>query len=263
MYLVADIGGTKMRVAGVVDGALSDERKVPTPQDPTDGVAAIAALARECAGKEKIEGLAGCIAGTLDRPGVLSDARNLRSWEGANVVELLSNALGAPVYMVNDAALAGLGEGYAGAAKGTPTFVYVTVSTGVGGAFIQNGEIVDAGGVAGIQIDGEDLEDLISGTSIKKRFGIDPKDFTSLEERTKLADILARGLQAILARWPASLVILGGSMMVGVNPIPLERVQETLNALLADAQQRPLLKLAALGDDGGLWGGVARLKQLH
>ena len=55
--------------------------------------------------------------------------------------------------------------------------------------------------------------------------------------------------------------ILGGSMIVGINPIPIARVQETLDNFFVNNTKRPVLKKAELGDNGGLWGGITLLRQ--
>ena len=256
-----DIGGTNMRVASASNDVLGDIKKIKTPQDPKEGIARFVALARECAGGEKITAVSGCVSGTVSDTGVLSDARNLRAWEGTNIVRELTGALGVPTHVVNDAACAGLGEAYAGAGRGAKTLAYVTVSTGVGGGWIVDGKIAAAGGVAGLKIRGTDLEDLVSGTAVTKKFGIHPKDLDSLEERNKLADTLAEGLQILIGQWPADVIVLGGSMIVGVNPIPIPRVQESLDKLLTGQGKSPVIKMAELGDNGGLMGGIALLRQ--
>ena len=261
MYIVADIGGTNMRVATASADSLGEIKKVPTPKNPSEGIATFVALARECARGEKITALAGCVAGNVSDEGVISDAHNLRAWEGTNIVQELSGALGVPVRIVNDAALAGLGEAYAGAGRGTSALVYITVSTGVGGGWIVDGKIAAAGSVANIKVGEIDLEDLVSGTAVTKKFGIHPKDLDSLEERNKLAEALAEGLRVVTLRWSPETIVLGGSMILGKNPIPISRVQESLNKLLPQYPKPPLIKMAELGDNGGLWGGIALLKQ--
>src|SRR3989344_6212519 len=179
MYIVMDIGGTNMRVAAVAGDVLGDVKKIKTPEDPKEGIAQFVALARECVSSEKITAVSGCISGSVSDTGVLSDARNLRAWEGTNIVQKITEAFGVPVHVVNDAACAGLGEAYAGAGRGAKSLAYVTVSTGVGGGWIVDGKIAAAGGVGGIKINGTDLEDLVSGTAVAKRFGVHPKDLNS------------------------------------------------------------------------------------
>lgn len=257
MYIVCDIGGTNMRVAAVVDEVLGEVKKVPTPKNPKEAIAQFVMLAHECAHEETIIAVAGCVAGMVSDEGVISDARNLREWEGMNIVKELSEALGIPVHIVNDAALAGLGEASAGAGKGARRLAYVTVSTGVGGGLIVDGKIAEAGGIAGIKIGDTDLEDIVSGTAITKKFGIHPKDLESVDERNKLADTLAVGLRTVTEKWSPDTIVLGGSMIVGMNPIPLPRVQESLSKLLAKS---PAIKMAELADNGGLRGAMTILK---
>ena len=262
MYIVTDIGGTNMRVAAVSGDTLGEIKKVPTPKDPVEGIATFATLARECAHGEKITGVAGCIAADkITETGEMSGARNLPAWEAVRITSELSNALGAPVHLVNDAALAGLGEAFFGAGRGAASVAYITVSTGVGGGWIVDGKIAGSGGTAEIKINGVDLESLVSGTAVRKKFGIHPKDLSSLDERNKLADLLAEGLTVIAKKWPSEVIVVGGSMIVGVNPVPLTRVQESFTKLFTDSSKLPIIKMAELGDNGGLWGGIALLKQ--
>ncbi|TSC63408.1 MAG: glucokinase [Parcubacteria group bacterium Athens0416_74] len=262
MHIVFDIGGTNMRVAPVLGESIGEVRKVRTPKDPSEGIKTFVTLASECAQGEAIESITGCVAGMVVN-GVISDAGNLKGWEGTDIVKELSNSLGVQADVVNDAALAGLGEAYVGAGRGAKTLVYVTVSTGVGGALIRDGHIVEAGGVGSIKIGDSDLEGLVSGTAVRAKFGIDPRDLDSVEVRDGLADTLAGGLRQVVARWSPETIVLGGSMIVGINPIPIKRVEETLSKLLAGGAPTPHIKIAELADNGGLWGGVARLTQLR
>jgi glucokinase len=63
---------------------------------------------------------------------------------------MLETAVGAPVYLENDANLAGLGEFHHGAGRGTRSMVYLTWSTGIGGGLIVDGQLISgAHGSAG------------------------------------------------------------------------------------------------------------------
>lgn len=253
MYIVFDIGGTNMRVAGVEDGVLGEVTKVPTPKNPDDGIEAFIALAKQIAGKKVIDGAAGDVPGRIDAQGKIFDAKNLRQWEGVEIARVLSERLGAPVRVANDAAVVGLGELKHGAGKGFSNIVYITVSTGVGGAHVLPDDIMQSPILGELQLSVGDLEFLVSGTAVQKRYGIEPKNLDSLDERNKLADVLAQGLKEIVETWPCEAVIIGGSMITGVNPIPLERVIATLTSLM---QRPPVIKMAELGDSGGLHGGM-------
>jgi len=247
MNIVFDIGGTNMRVATAVGDVLGEIRKVPTPQDSHEGIRLLATLAKELA-VSGIERAAGDISGRFDSDGALYDAKNIRLWEGVRIAHEVSVALGVPVQVANDAVVVGYGELVNGAGKGFSDIAYITVSTGVGGAFIKTGDIATSPLLCELTLKIGDLEPLISGTAVRKKFGIAPKDLESLEERNKLADILAAGLEEIAAVWKPQAFVIGGSMIVGMNPIPLERVRERFSAVP--------VKMAELGDNGGLIGGA-------
>lgn len=69
-------------------------------------------------------------------------ASNLSILRNYPLKERLQSALNIPVFINNDANLAGFAEQQAGAAKNAGSCLYVTLSTGIGGAFItQHGEI--------------------------------------------------------------------------------------------------------------------------
>lgn len=180
-----DLGGTNIRAA-VATGPSSHAEPAhePTPHDGgIDGVvAAIAAcVARACQGR-RLTGLAIGIPGPLDPVrGVVYASPNLPGWEGFAAAEAIAAAVGCPIAIQNDANLAGYAEWVAGAGRGTGTFIFITASTGVGGALILNGALhAGAAGTAGelghVPLDGDGppcgqghpgcLEGSASGTGI-------------------------------------------------------------------------------------------------
>lgn len=262
MNIVFDIGGTKLRVATAEGRALGAVQKVATPQDLTETIRALAEIARgfgvsfACA--------AGCIPGQINNERGVYDANNRPHWQGRHMDQELAEALGTPVRIENDCAVIGLGEYGEGAGKDSNRMAYVTVSTGVGAALIINGAIAPADDFffGHTRVRDEELEMQISGTAVKKKFGVEPMNLDSLEERGVLADILAEGLVALVQRWSPDTIVIGGSMIVGKNPIPLERVSAELAKHLALYPNVPVLKMAQLGDNGGLVGGAILAEQL-
>jgi glucokinase len=262
MNIAFDIGGTSLRVAAVTSSGIGEPKKVPTPQDPKEAVQQIATLAKDISGGA-IEAAAGGIRGRVV-DGVFLKDKILVQWEGTKLVDELSQALGAPVQLVHDTAVAGLGEVHYGAGRGSKICAYITVSTGVGGDRIVDGHVdhYTYNPEIGRQlIDGTELEGLISGTAVQKKFGVHPKDLDSLDERNKLAGILAIGLYHATLHWSPDTIVLGGSMIIGVNPIPLARVQEELTKRITMYPKAPVVKMAELGDSAGLYGGVALLQE--
>ncbi|WP_125153887.1 ROK family protein [Clostridium rectalis] len=79
--------------------------------------------------------------GPLDyKKGVIITTPNL-PFKNFNIVQPISNKYNIPTYLDNDANVAALGEYVFGAGKNTNNMVYVTVSTGIGGGAIINGNV--------------------------------------------------------------------------------------------------------------------------
>lgn len=93
----------------------------------------------------------------LGAPGVLSPemgvvftSPNLPGWQDVPLRDIVAREMGLPVWLINDAKAAALGELSFGAARGARNFIYVTISTGIGGGIVIDGKIYSgAGGTAG------------------------------------------------------------------------------------------------------------------
>ncbi len=277
MYILFDIGGTKMRIAFSPDGNAFDEPKViPTPQNFDQGMAAFEAAVRELAGENKIRAAAGGIAGPINRDKTeLVNSPHISGWIRRPLKRELQKILDAPAYLENDAAMAGLGEATYGQGKGKEIVVYITVSTGIGGVRIVDGavdrsamgfepghQIIDASGTLCPEcrsVPGY-FERYASGSAIESRYGKKPyeiKDPSVWEEEARL---LAYGLNNTIVHWSPDMVILGGSVMQGVS---LERVRFHLRTVLKIFPEPPLIGEAVLGDFGGLYGALQLLKRIE
>ncbi len=267
-FIVFDLGGTNLRVGVSQDGSTIDDlRTLPTPTVFEMGVSAIETAAGKMLGGSTPAAVVGGIGWALDKTHSYifrSTKKNLLDWNDKPLRGELAKRLGAPTRLENDVALVGLGEAHVGAGKDSVILAYVTVSTGVNGVRIVDGAIDRAtyGFETGKQIiSAGTLEDLVSGTAVTKKFGIHPKDLDSLDERNKLADLLAEGLYNTILHWSPDRIVLGGSMIIGVNPIPIPRVEESLAKILTIFPEVPEIRMATLGDSGGLEG--ARILAAH
>ena len=262
--IVFDIGGSKTRVASVHKDTLLEVEIVDTPENPEEGLALIEQLVKKIIGNAQVTAVVGDAPGIVEN-GVLVRAPNLLLWNDTDVSTFLKNALGAPVTLFNDSELVALGEYEYGAGEHSSNMMYLTVSTGVGGALIENGEIQRGkyNVEIGHQLVGDDtVENQISGTAVRKKYGIDPWKLESIEEREKLAEILAKSLYDNVLHWSPDTIVIGGSMITGENPIPIDHVEETLNKLVTTmSPHAPRVKKAQLGKLGGLYGGMAYLKR--
>lgn len=74
--------------------------------------------------------------------GLVIAPSNLPGWGTVGVVDILKKEFGVNVVLNNDANCAALGEYYFGSGKGSKNFVYMTISTGIGGGIIINGKLM-------------------------------------------------------------------------------------------------------------------------
>ena len=282
MYLLLDIGGSKTRVAmsedlkrfqeepHVVDSSASFEEEIAhiVSSVKTMGGAAIAGVAVGMKGsydprKDK----------TMKVPGK-------PSWEGKNLASEFERAFGVRPRIANDTALVGLGEAHFGAGQGSDILAYMTVSTGVGGARIVHGkidaahfnfepghQIIDLGGNICPEcnthstIGSGRLEEYSGGAAFEKRFGVKPHDVTNKKIWEEAAKTFAVGLHNTIVHWSPDTVVLGGSMIEGIKGpgIAPEDVAKSLKEIMWVFPEIPDIKKAALGDFGGLYGGMALL----
>lgn len=276
MFILFDIGGTKMRVvAADREKFLGDPVVVSTPKDFNEGLDTLKRIIDNLAQEHKAEdraitAIVGGIAGPLNPERTsLVRSPNLGGWVGHDIKNALHVAYKVPVEIENDAALVGLGEAHFGSGRGKSVVAYLTVSTGVGGARIVDGKIDRAsfGFEPGHQVidpdntlcptcEGNDLEAYVSGTSIEKRFGVKPHEIHDDAVWDELAKFLAYGLNNTIVHWSPDIVVIGGSMMKEVG-IPIPAVRKHLAQILKIFPEGPLIEKAQLGDFGGLYGSLA------
>jgi predicted NBD/HSP70 family sugar kinase len=276
-FILFDIGGTKTRVAISEDlRSITHEKHFKTPKTPEEGVDAVVAAAKELT-STPVRAVCGGIRGVLSdgKEGIVHDLV-LVKWIDAPIASMLKKKLKAEVYLENDAALAGLGEAHFGAGQGLDIIAYHTISTGVGGAKIEHGQI--DGNSAGFEpgrqildidktILGEEveptLENLVSGTAIEKRMGVKPYEISQDDALwDQLALFLAHGLRNTILYWSPEAVVLGGSMVLGNPRIMLNDIIQHTNEVLGEGTECPLIIDAKLGDQSGLYGAMARLNQV-
>jgi len=73
--------------------------------------------------------------------GVLFTSPNLPGWKDVPLRDIIEKELGKKAFLINDANAAAIGELYFGAGRGALNFIYITVSTGIGGGIIIDGKI--------------------------------------------------------------------------------------------------------------------------
>jgi glucokinase len=294
--LAIDLGATWTRAAIVLPGGEICARQVgPTPNDGAprelgDAVVRVAELALAAhlrGGRPEPVAVGVAAVGPLDAgSGTLLGPPNLGpGYCDLDLVTPLRRRFGLSVFVERDTNVAALGEHAFGAARGVDDFVYLTVSTGLGGAIFAGGQLfLGATGVAGelghlpVMLDGPrcgcggtgHLEALCSGTGIARagrEAGLEAADAadvaaaeragdsraTAVMERARTA--FAFGVVGIVNALNPRLIVVGG----GVARAEGERLLGPARAAIAREALAPAaaaveLVPAALGDDVGLIG---------
>ena len=147
MYIGIDIGGTKCSVVLGDSGKIVKKTVFPT-EECNKTIEKILDIAKSY-GKADAVGIS--CGGPLDsRRGVIMSPPNLPGWDNIPIVELVTDRLGIPAYLQNDANACALAEWRFGAGRGTQNMAFLTFGTGLGAGLILNGRLVDgANGMAG------------------------------------------------------------------------------------------------------------------
>jgi glucokinase len=140
-FIGVDVGGTKIAIAKLQDGVLSESEISHTEQSSQE------ALVEQLA--SRIEAACGpdTRAIGVGLPSVIEFATG-RIVSSANIPlkdlpmrELLTARAGRPVYLENDASCAALAEAFDGGRLVCPELVMFTIGTGVGGGAVLNGKL--------------------------------------------------------------------------------------------------------------------------
>jgi glucokinase len=149
MIGAVDIGGTKIAV-GLVDdqGHVVSRSETPTLSllEYATGLSHLSAelqrQAERTGSKLPLQGVGIGLTGRVDpRSGRLTENEFLPNWGLRDLGGDLGQRLGTGVAIENDADAAALGEARWGAGRGSQIFLYLTVSTGIGGGLVINGHL--------------------------------------------------------------------------------------------------------------------------
>jgi glucokinase len=204
------------------------------------------------------------------------------------LAERLSAALdGLTVYVDHDTAMAAVGEALAGAAVGVADFVYLTVSTGLGGKIVSGGRMLRGSrGTAGelghfpVALEGPRCgcgsfgcaESLAAGRNLAEHFGVDDAQlvYAAAERGDARAIALVARAEAALGNLAVglanalnpSLIVVGGSV---AEHQPAHVLEPMRRAIGSRAFRVPAAAVrvvpAALGADVGLLGAVLAARE--
>ncbi len=145
LLLALDYGGTK-HTAAVVARAERDwraHRRVfsPAGADARYDIETMRSLAHDLLAGERPAAIGVSFGGPVDAAtGTVRLSHHVPGWENTPLRAMLEADFGVPASVDNDANVAALGEHRFGAGRGCQDLLYITVSTGVGGGWVLNGQ---------------------------------------------------------------------------------------------------------------------------
>ncbi len=252
VVLAVDIGGTKF-AAGLVTarGELIDRARVEVERDvvPETHYRSLAGMieglverARDQHGA-KVRAVGVGAAGPVSRGFETVSPVNIPAWRNFPLRARLQDSTRLPVFGDLDAKALALAEGWLGAAQGHPNFCALTVSTGVGGGVVLDGELLDgATGNAGhighmiVEPGGRRcgcgaqgcLEAEASGMAIEAITGRPPTEPT-YEIMQRTGHLVGLASASVCNALDLSLVVVGGSVALGFAATFFHSAQVTLD----------------------------------
>lgn len=237
VILAVDIGGTKF-AAGLVNvrGQLIARSRVDVQRDvgPETHYMSLATLVREMVVQAtdrnaRLRAVGVGSAGPLTRQVETVSPVNIGAWRDFPLRSRLAELTGLEVYGDLDAKALALAEGWLGAAQGQPNFCAMTVSTGIGGGIVLDGELLDgetgnAGHIGHIIVEPGGrrcgcgaqgcLEAEASGLAIEAITGRPPTEPT-YEIMQRTGTLVGRAAASICNTLDLSLVVVGGAVALG------------------------------------------------
>lgn len=295
--LAADVGGTHIRTAivdseGAIRGRNRIQAELSRQNISGDDVAAIVvhALQQAIGQGNSIEavciGFPGFFRGDS---GIVAASPNIPSLQDFPIAQVISNELGLPAYVQNDALCAAIGEQRFGAGRGCANLLHITLGTGIGGGLILNnapyfGENGMALEIGHLCVDGNEdaracgcgnsgcVEAYASATAVVQRYagmtGIQT-DAATIHARasqgnetaaavlTEAAHYLGMAIAEAIKLLDVRTVSISGGL-TGAWDILYPPMMAALNSgLIAPQKGHVVVRKSELGDDAGLLGAAS------
>jgi len=270
-----DIGGTKIMVASADrEGNILRRVRAETSTSLEADLANIDRMIAAVAADEEILGMGAAIGGPLDwEQGIVSPLHQ-PAWRNVPLKALMEAKWNCRFRVDVDTNVAAIGE-YRWGGLFAERFLYLTLSTGMGGGFLIDGKIYRGQDGAHPEVGHQSihfrcsnpsavqcecgvsdcLEALVSGNGIRRIYGKSAETLNP-EEWQEVAYNLGQGLRNLAALYAPHVIRIGGGVAVGGGErfvsAAREAMQEHLRLVPA-----PQLGLSHLGYDTALRGAIA------
>jgi glucokinase len=275
VFVGLDIGGTKIMVAAADrDGNILRRARRATSTSLEADLANINSMIEAVAAAEEIKGMGAAIGGPLDwEKGIVSPLHQ-PAWRNVPLKAMIEEKWSCPFHVDVDTNVAAVGEYRWGGVSGRH-FLYITLSTGMGGGLLIDGTIYRGQGgthpevghqsihfrcsnPAAVQCEcgaPDCLEALVSGNGIRRIYG-KSAEALSREEWEEVAYNLGQGLRNMVALYAPDLIRIGGGVAVGGGENLIEAARQVMEEHLK-LVPAPQVSLSRLGYDTALRGAIA------
>jgi len=269
-----DIGGTKIMVASADRaGNILRRVRIGTSTSLDVDLENIQHMIGEVAAGEEILGIGAAIGGPLDwEQGIVSPLHQ-PAWRNVPLKAIMEAQWKCPFHVDVDTNVAALGE-YRWGGLSAGRFLYLTLSTGMGGGFLVDGKIYRGQDGAHPEVGHQSihfrcsnpsgvrcecgaldcLEALISGNGIRRIYG-KPAERLNLDEWEEVAYNLGQGLRNMAALYAPDVIRIGGGVAVGGGENFIRAAGTVMEERLK-LVPAPQVELSRLGYDTALRGAI-------
>jgi predicted NBD/HSP70 family sugar kinase len=270
-----DIGGTKIMVAAADrEGNIVRRGRTDTSTSLAVDLENLHRMIAEVAAGEEILGMGAAIGGPLDwEQGIVSPLHQ-PDWRNVPLKKIMEGRWNCRFHVDVDTNVAALGE-YCWGGISAKRFLYLTLSTGMGGGFLVDGNIYRGqdgthpevghqsipfrcSNPAAVQCEcgaPDCLEALISGNGIRRIYG-KPAEMLNSVEWEEVAYNLGQGLRNMAALYAPDVIRIGGGVAVGGGERFIGAARQIMEAHLK-LVPAPQVGLSGLGYDTALRGAIA------
>ena len=277
MTIVIDLGGTTTRV-GFSTNTNSFDNIVRF--DTPDSLANLKQRLADHLANTNADTISMGIAGIVNHQSLnILQSPNIPYLNGIKCTDLLPPT-NAELYLNNDTELAALGEYYFGAGQNSTVMAYITLSTGVGGSRVINGNLDPASlnyepghmiiNKAGTETEKSGLKGTFeaynSGPSFQKLYGTLPQETEDTTIWLEYSHNLAYGLANVTLMWACDVIVLGGGLSESLSIYPKHFLSNTgsqMEKIMPMGYPKPELRISTLKDTNGLLGGLKRTTGLR
>lgn len=217
MTVAIDIGASKTLVATKKGGGkIILKSNIKTNHNQAEFLKDLCSALDDITKKSRISRLVIGMAGAVDTKKLVFLAGGVLPWRdfaiGKHLKKYCSN-----IVLQNDAKLAGLAEATRGAGRTYEQVLYVTISSGIGTAVVDNKHLIlsrSEGGQLIVEEGRRRFEDLDSGRAIKRIYGKYGYQIKSHLVWRKIAKTMAPSIYNLITTVGPDVVVLGGGVSI-------------------------------------------------